>query len=177
MEKNYLFEGPQTEITPHIKEIAERIPGFGLEFVARALLWVHNNVKRREDVNKVKLFRKRTADQIIRDGFSTGCTDDALSFIVLARSKGIPTKYIEAVDNQWLEASDCEGEIRGHIFVECFVNGEWYKVDPAMMLIHAEREYLQHKILGEGLDSWDLGIRSFEDLREKFQQFRSGLEL
>src|SRR4030067_3442151 len=105
MEKDFLSEGQQTKITPQIQRSADDFAGSGLEFIAHALVWVHNNIRRRKDLDKNTLFRRRTADQIIGDGFSTGCTDDTLAFIALARAKGIPTKFIEAIDNRWLEGT------------------------------------------------------------------------
>ena len=172
MEKNYLKSGKQTEITEEIRNITETIHGEGLYFIVNALSWVEDNIKpEKESENKNNLFRKRTADQIIKDGFSTGCTDIALVFIAIARAKGIPTKYVEAIEKQWLKSTE-ENNIRGHIFAICFIDGQWFLIDPTMLLIHAKKVYPFHEIYAEGLDSWDIGIRSFEDLKEKFLGYR-----
>jgi transglutaminase-like putative cysteine protease len=174
MEKNYLESGKQTEITEEIRDIAETIHGEGLSFVANALSWVEDNIKPEKEIEKKNnLFRKRTADQIIKNKFSTGCTDTALAFIAIARAKGIPTKYVEAIDKQWLKSEE-EENIKGHVFAECFVDDRWFLIDPTMLLIHAKNVYPYHEIYAEGLDSWDVGIRSFEDLKEKFLAFRAG---
>lgn len=174
MEKNYLGSGKQTEITEEIRNIAKNIHGEGLSFVANTLSWIKDNVEAKKEIeNKNDLFRKRTASQIIKDKFSIGCTDIALVFIVIARAKGIPTKYVEAIDKQWLKSTE-EENIKGHVFAECFVDGQWFLIDPTMLLIHAKNIYPYHEIYAEGLDSWDIGIESFEDLKEKFLAYRVG---
>jgi len=173
MKSKYLKTGGQTEVTPELKKLVSKIPGDDLVYIANSLGWVRNNVRAKTDIsNKDELFRKRTAVEIVESGFSTGCTDTALVFITLSRAKGIPTKYIEAIDKRWLDSKRDGGEIKGRIFAECLIDGKWHKVDPAMLTIHAERVYPHHVIFAEGLDSWDIGIRSFEDLKEKFYSFR-----
>jgi len=48
-------------------------------------------------------FRKRTASEIVKSGYSIGCTDDALVFITLARQCGIPARYVETFKEDWIE--------------------------------------------------------------------------
>jgi len=163
--RNFLKEGDQTKITPEVVKIASSISGENLDFIFNALAWVKENISwepNRSD--KMKLFRKRTADEIIKSGFATGCTDMALAFVLLARAKGIPTKYVETVGKKWLETKS--RRVVGHVFAECFVNGKWVKIDPTKGAIYADRAYRNFIVLAEGLDSWDIGVRSVGDLRE-----------
>jgi hypothetical protein len=170
----FLKQGLQTKIEENIKNIEKQIPGEGLDYIANALDWVLSNLKREQSRKvKDKVFRKRTASEIVEDGYVTGCTDTALVFIALVRAKGIPTKYVEAVNKKWLEDKDKEGKgIRGHVFAECFVSGKWYQIDPARGVIHAKPNYTKFEIFAKGLDSWDLGIKDFKSLKEKFTNFR-----
>lgn len=167
----YLQEGPQTKMSPAIERAVSSLQGEGLDFVVSAVDWILLNVRREEDsAIKRQVFRKRTADRIITDGFTTGCTDTALVFIVLCRVKGFPTKYVEAIEKRWLEEGGT-GKIKGHVFAECFINDRWFQVDPARAAIHIQPDHSRYVILGGGLDSWDLGIRSFSDLKNKFISF------
>ena len=59
----------------------------------------------------------------------TGCTDTALAFIVLAREFGIPTRYVETFDDEWLQDRN-SNEIQGHIFVDILVDGQWRPYEP-----------------------------------------------
>lgn len=168
--EDFLKEGKQAAITPKIKEAAVSINGEGLTFVANVLEWMDEHLQKRKYTQK--LFRKRTADEIIKSGFSTGCTDDALVFIALTRAGGIPAKYVEAIETKWLEK---DGErITGHVFAEIFVNNKWYLVDPAGREISVKPvpDRNQYVVFAKGLDSWDIGIKSYEDLKEEFLSFR-----
>lgn len=63
----------------------------------------------------------------------TGCTDYGLVFAALAREKGIPTVFVQAAKADWVyDAQQNNGRhiyVRGHIFVEVYINGYWYLVD------------------------------------------------
>lgn len=157
-------------VTPKIKKLAASLSGEGLDFVANALEWMDKNLQKQKYTEK--LFRKRAAGEIVKSGFSTGCTDDALVFIALARAKGIPAKYVEAIETRWLEEG--REKITGHVFAQVFINNRWHLVDPARKEISTKPvlDKTRYVIFAEGLDSWDIGIKSFEDLKEKFLSFR-----
>lgn len=168
--EDFLKEGKQAAITPKIKEVAVSINGEGLTFVANVLEWMDEHLQRQKYTQK--LFRKRTADEIIKSGFSTGCTDDALVFIALTRAGRLPAKYVEAIETKWLEK---DGEkIAGHVFAEIFVNNKWYLVDPARREISVKPvpDKNRYMVFAKGLDSWDIGIKSYKDLKEKFLNYR-----
>ena len=163
--------GDQTKATPKIKEIAESLEKEGLEYVFEAMKWVNRELEYKFDS---KVFRTRSADRIVSDGFHTGCTDVCLVFIALCNYKRMNPIYMEAIERQWLQ--DPKDKIMGHVFVKIHVNGIEYFTDPANMAVYprippAIRN--KYRIYAEGLDSWDVGIKSFEDLREKFMEFSS----
>lgn len=168
--KGFLKEGKQTTITPKIKELAASFNTKGLGFVVNTLEWVDKNLQRQKYTQK--LFRKRTADGIIKSGFSTGCADDALVFIALTRGGGIPAKYVEAIETEWLEKGG--KKIAGHVFAEVFVNNKWYLVDPARREISVKPipDKNRYMVFAKGLDSWDIGIKNYEDLKERFLSFK-----
>lgn len=171
MPQKFLNQGKQTEITAYIKVIAARFKSKGLDLILEILSWLKKNIKEdKSPETKNKLFRRRTAGEIIESQMATGCTDYALAFIALARAKGIPTKYVETIRNKWLDIGN-EKFIEGHVFAECFISGKWRIIDPHEGAI--KMSYERFKILKEGLDSWDIGIKSFEDLKNKFMEFKN----
>lgn len=169
--EEFLQAGKQTQITSRIKEITDAIVGVDYEFILKLLKWINKNIRypAPEGVEKNDVFRLRTADQIVKDGFATGCTDFALVFIAVARAKGVPTRYVEAIAKDYF--SDDPDKVRGHIFAECYINGDWWGVDPMAGNLKAGIKYPGYVVYGRGLDSWDMGIRDIKTMREKFRQF------
>jgi len=166
----YLQDGKQMEITSTMREIVDGFHADSVALVFEILRWVHHHVKQNTDSEyKNERFRKRTADQIIKDGFATGCTDYALVFIALMRAKGIPVRYVEAAKSSWVEKKDID-HIEGHVFAEVFLNKAWFIVDPQAAVIKTWYGK-QYQVVATGLDSWDIGIQDFETLREKFAEF------
>ena len=96
--KRFLEAGEQTRLTQSTKDTARQFRAGGLDLILEILTWLQKNIKEdKSPETKNKLFRRRTAGQVIESKMATGCTDYALAFIALARAKGIPTKYIEAI--------------------------------------------------------------------------------
>lgn len=169
----FLKEGRQTKISENITQIASEFTSDGFDLIIQITKWIHRHLK--PDPNKerkTEIFRKRTADQIIKDGFATGCSDIALVFIALARAKNIPTKYIEAIRRKWIESGK-EDAIEGHIFAEIYLNDQWHIIDPTEACL--KFWYDRYVIYAKGLDSWDIGINSLSELRKKFIDFRNQL--
>ncbi|MDP1710327.1 MAG: transglutaminase domain-containing protein [candidate division WWE3 bacterium] len=176
--KKYLKHGEQTKPLDEVIEISKSIPGDGFDFVIGVMGWLDKNLKverNRPDWNR--LFNRRTASQIIEDGFATGCTDVALAFVALCRAKSIPTKYVEVIGKDWLGDQSGKGKIHGHTFAEIRLKNKWYVVDPDQKVIYATgNPYRFFEIFGTGLDTWDVGLHSFEELRDKFLEFKKNRE-
>lgn len=111
-----------------------------------------NSVK--DDAEKQKLRRTRTASQIITSRISTGCCDIGLVFVSVARRLGIPSRYVETLENSWLEKPDPHF-IRGHIFADVFIDGKWQPYEPYKGFC-PEGRYLNHTPIGRGLDFSEL---------------------
>ena len=164
----YLNSGGQTEITERIRKIASNFDGSFDEKIQKIFGYIKTFQYQTE--NKIKIFSKRTADQIIADGYVTGCTDEALIFIVLARALKIPSKYIETIDNEWLKNGG--KTIKGHVYVSVFDNEKWRTADQSKRKIDVDIKSDNRTIYKEGLDQWDIGINNFETLVAKFKDFR-----
>lgn len=167
-ENEYLHSGEQTIITERIRRIAETVEGGFEEKIQQ--IFNRLSVLKHDTENKDEIFRKRTADQILGDGYVTGCTDDVLVFIALARAAGIPSKYIEAIDKKWMDSET--PQIRGHVYAETFDNNKWRMIDSTQRKIDANIDEDGRVVYGEGLDSWDLGIRDYDSLKQHFVEFR-----
>lgn len=165
----YLSSGPQTNIGTEIKNLSKSFRKDGINLIFEILDWFHKNLKEKNGRIKNKFFRRRTAQEIIKSGFVTGCTDWALAFIVLARTKKIPTVYVETIRRKWLETGK-DDFIEGHVFAEVYIDDHWYIVDPEQSSI--KDKYGKWVVFKRGLDSWDIGIKSFEGLKEQFLSFR-----
>lgn len=171
MNKKYLQPGPQTEKDQNIDKTVNKFKEKNFELIFEILKWIHKNLKYSNNKKlKKELFRKRSASQIIRDGFVLGCTDWALSFIVLARAKKIPTIYVETVRNKWIEEGT-KDFLEGHVFTECYINKKWYIIDPERAVICGY--YDRYKVIDRGLDSWDIGIKNYSDLKKKFTETKA----
>lgn len=162
---NWLKEGKQSQITNEVKKISHQIDGEGFGKIIQIFQWIENNLKHCEDDKKVKeIFATRTASKVIEDKFSTGCHDQALVFATLVRSIGIPAKYVVGIDK--LNPRD-----KGHCIVEIFINERWVLVDQSRWLVSLipsrSSFYEENYIIGKGLDSWDLGIKSFASWNKK----------
>lgn len=168
----YLRSGQQTMITPRIKEISSFLTGSFNEKISNIFQYI--KTLRRDESNKGKIFRKRTTDQIIEDGFITGCTDEGLVFITLARAAGIPAKYIETIKTKSLEDTENND---GHVFVGVYDKDKgWEIVEPQWQTIGADPAKEGFTVVAEGLDSWDLGITDVSSLKGKFDEFRKLLK-
>jgi hypothetical protein len=129
----------------------------------------------RVETSDSKFFRKRTAEQIVKDKFITGCTDSVLVFVTAARACGLPAKYVETVDESWLKNGGVD--ITGHQYAEVYDEGnkKWFWVDPMGGRVDTPSPENEGRVIyKEGLDSWDIGITDANSLKEVFVSFRDG---
>lgn len=164
----FLEEGEYTARTEIVREIAEDLKkstrtswgavcGY-VSDMSEYKNWFHKSIpilsQWLRKKHKAKVFRKRTASEILESGYVTGCTDTALAFIVLARELGVPTRYVETFDEDWLKDRNANG-IGGHIFVDVFVNGNWRVYEPKTGFTR-NNDYSMNGIeyveVGKGLD-------------------------
>lgn len=164
----YLESGRQTIPSEEMYKIASTLEGSAEEKIF-AILDVASKLTIQQK-RKGDFFRRRTAHQIMSDGFVTGCTDVALVCIALSRCAGIPAKYIETIDENWLQNG---GEhITGHVYVNIFDGSCWRIIDPMKKTIDVNLKQDGRVFFKEGLDSWDIGIDSFDALSQLFNDFR-----
>jgi len=165
----YLKEGKQTKITKSIKNISKKLKCNSKEkTIGNIILWIKDNLKKKPFDEKV--FRRRTVDKIIKDGYVTGCTDIALVFIALCRSSKIPAIYVEA---------KIKGKNKGHVWTRIYLNRKWVDIDTVSGKVdfkiekfgENETEIGKYTEVEIGLDSWDIGIKSWEDWKNKSKKW------
>jgi hypothetical protein len=170
----FLGEGGQTRTTAEIKHLTSSIGGDSRDMIIKMLSKLASLKYSGFDQ---KLFRKRTADQILKDGFTTGCTDSAIAFVAMSRACGLPTKYVETISVDWLKNGN-ENSIEGHQYAQVWMKEEkrWIWVDPFGNRIDTPSPDEEgRKIYKIGLDSWDIGIKDFKNLKDLFLKFKENI--
>lgn len=166
----FLKSGKQTQITPEMVNTAKSISGNAFEKSQKIIEMIS---QLRTETSNSQIFRKRTAEQIIKDRFVIGCTDCVVVFVAAARACGLPTKYIETVDKSWLEKGG--NDITGHQFAKVYdtEDKKWFWVDPTWKEVDVSSPENEGKIIyKEGLDSWDIGITNVDSMRQVLNTFR-----
>lgn len=92
--------------------------------------------------------RRRSPQDILNSGLSSGCGDFAAAFYYLMRNKGIKVLYLDAVE---LSAHSLMNRFNGHTGVAVLdsKSGHWVLVDPT-----------NHEIVSE---NWDIRSKIYED--------------
>ncbi len=175
-QKEFLNSGKQTKITPTVKKLANELKNSNpYEFIFNFFAWKREGLKLIKGIKaKIKLLRKRTADEIIKSGEVTGCGDIAIVFASVARANGIPARVVETLEENWLKEGNTK-YISGHVFVDVDINGRWLMIDPTLGNINSnyvwgnDRRFIVYK---KGLDSWDIGIKDFTTLKKAARELR-----
>ena len=138
--KKYLASGEMTK--PFLRDIVvfrkiqsdQKVNSAHRTELESLIGYINNHLKYAEN-QKIRDENKfcRTAKEIWKSKFTTGCADNALVFATMARQIGIPTTILETADEHFLEEFVLDSSVkayRGHFFCECFYNEEWVLVDP-----------------------------------------------
>ncbi len=172
--KEWLRAGPLTRITPEIQALALSFKGSPVSIVRQAMEFVRGFEKIPLDEAGVRsYYAKRTADDIVhsrkvvvadaalKKSFDVqGCVDYCTALVALLRARQIPSVFVR----------------RGnHSVVHFFCKGLWYKADPLFdalgpltvnelaALRRQRARSLENRNMGEGLDSFEVGVRSLDD--------------
>jgi hypothetical protein len=161
-----LEEGEFTQINDYAKSISQCFDING-KHIRRDLSFYVRDLKYMPD-KTYEFFRKRTGCDVLKSGYVTGCSDTGLAFIVLARSLNIPTLFVETFDKNWLESEDYK-LIKGHIFLDLFIDGEWRSYEPKTGFItdnkgnRTNNEYFlgekEFTVVGKGVDHSQIYLR------------------
>jgi transglutaminase-like putative cysteine protease len=146
----FLEEGEFTKFGEQSNKISERIEKSN-DIIYEIRKYVSS--LKFNDKNKSILFRKRSGEEVLESGFSTGCTDYALAFLVLSRKLKIPAIFVESFNEAWLNSKNPH-QIQGHVFVDVCLNDLWHKFNPCNGFC-GENYHIQSNryiVAGKGLD-------------------------
>lgn len=117
--------------------------------------------KKANYILKESIFRKRDLDQILREGYYPTCSDIGLIFRGLMIAQKIPTAYVETFHEDYLFGRSFHTHVLGRVFLDdCSV-----LVNPGLNKIYYdEADIFPYIIFREGLDCWDVGIHSYDDI-------------
>lgn len=166
--KKFLRQGPQTKLTPKIREISTAFKGEGTGLLGNILDWI-KTLKYKKNIS---LAFSRTAEEIIKSGFVTGCQDEGIVFVTFCRAKEIPASYIQAVKTADLLKIE-RGRFDGHVFSRVFVGNKIYFVDPSRKKIFETQDFGTYTPVAEGLDPHNIGVKNLEDFQKLFLKFRN----
>jgi len=167
----WLNEGTQSRITPAIAQAASQIIGLNRrERLNKAVDYVWKNFSFKNWYSD-KAFAL-TADELFRSGKLGGCSDFALVSAALFRSAGIPSRLVITANVDWMPAFQKNDLLitTGHVFVEAYLEEEWYLIDPTNRLLfegydESQRSYPNREYLClRGIDYWDMGVTGVSDL-------------
>lgn len=165
--------GQQTQLSPKINKVADSIQGDGVLYLIRVLQFLqalHHQPTPEPDFS-------RTAETILESKVSTGCHDYGVACVAFLRAKDIETTYIQALNiDDVKNFGKPEGRFRGHVFCRAHVEGVSLLVDPQNGVIFLKSEIRGMVVAGEGLDSWDIGLKKgLEDLKKLFKKRQRAL--
>lgn len=157
--------GKQTKITENINKIAQKMSGDDISLVNQ----ISQNIHSMKVKDKKGPDFTRTADEILKSGWCSGCHEEGVVFSALLRVKGIPNTYIQALDKNAVKSFDKNNpNLKGHVFLRAKLNGKQKIINSTTGEITDKLP--KYMIVGaEGLDSWDIGLsKGFEDLKKLF---------
>lgn len=88
---------------------------------------------------------KRTTEEIVKSRICSGCNDAGLVLSTILRLKGIPTVFVSSGHIDWAkdlqEQNENARSVRGHIFLEIYLNDKWYLFDSMAGKIYDNYDY------------------------------------
>lgn len=117
-----------------------------------------------------------TGAQIFDRKTYSGCSDIGLAIAPILRYKKVPTVYLESANVGWIkdmqENNDSKDLMRGHIFLEIYLDNKWYLYDPTFHLIYDNYDYnnyclpRNYYVFGKALNSFALDVHSVSNEKE-----------
>ena len=129
---DFLINIGQNEIGSSLEKLIIEIGSIStLDDVARLWQYFITNFKQNNE-NKIEKFR-RTSEEIATSKIWSGDSDAGTLLAPILRANGIPTVYLQSAKLDWikdlLENNVLKTSVRGHIFLEIFIDDEWILFD------------------------------------------------
>ncbi len=145
---------------------------------------LHNIFLNEFTLDEVDKFSRVTED-IIKSKIWSGCNDAGLVLGTVLRLKGVPAIFVSSAHIDWIkdlqEENDKAKMVRGHIFLEIYLNDRWYLFDSANGKIYDNYDYNNLSLPGgyyvfrKGLNNYNFGAYSVKEnnkiMQETFKNF------
>lgn len=186
----YLVQGAQTHVSnPAVVNDLRNKPQ-GITQLGQLYFWISRGFTAYSGGGA--LIGKSTTDQLLVERRLSGCHDWALVYASLARELGYPAVLVDTAGINWAKRyrAGQTSSFSGHVFVEIFVNGKWILVDSTnnwytesgydpsnpYIPINVGSESEGMYVLRKGLDTWDYGIRSNNELTRLMAESAAALK-
>ena len=157
--------GEQTQISKKIIELSKQIEGEGIDYIKN----VSDYIRSLDTKETHKFTSERDATEIIDSGYWSGCHEAGIVFASLLRAKGINTIYIQVLNREGVENyKEGESSLNGHVYLEAEIGG-------SKVIINSTNGKITDKlpedvVIGaKGMDSWDIGLKEHQDMRNIFK--------
>ena len=134
--------------------------------------------------NEIKKF-ERTSEEIFKSRIYSGCNDAGLILSTILRIKKIPTIFVSTACIDWvleLQSGSEEARlVKGHIFLEIYLNNKWYLFDSMAGKIYDNYDYNNLSlpsncyVFDKGLNNYNFGAYTLSDnqriMRDIFKNF------
>lgn len=172
---NFLINEGQNEVGPCMIEFANSIGK--IESINDFTIMWKKYMKEilRDKENKVPKF-ERTSEEIFKEKIWSGCSDVGTSFAPILRMKGIPTIYLQSASINWIKDLNENNKdarmVKGHIFLEIYLNNEWLLFDPTNGYIYLGYDYNNfslpnsYYVFSKSLNGHELGHTTLKDNNE-----------
>ena len=121
--------------------------------------------RQQNEAARDRIFRKRTVQEILEQGIFPTCSDIGIVFRGLMIALDVPTAYVETFHEDYLLGK----KFHGHVVGKIQAGDKWYYIDPQnneRRVSKTEEDLFPLIIFKEGLDSWDIGIRGYDDIHK-----------
>lgn len=184
--ESLLVNDGQNKVGPAIKEFAQEFEKIeSIDDIVNLYQVFRTNMK--HDVDKIIPKFERTSEEIIASKVRSGCSDVGTALAPILRLKGIPTIYVQSAHIDWIkdfyEKNENATRVRGHIFLEIYLDNKWMLFDPTNGHLYPDYDY-NNKYLPQGciafsksLNGHELGFVSLKTNNDKMMEIYKGKEL
>ncbi len=149
----------QLLLTKRIKDFADSINGEGVELLINLKKLIYKTlVFKQPDKHERSIRWKRTADQILSDGYvykGKACTDLVILFLALCSARGFQNRFVKLYNKELV-----------HSVAEIKIGDDWYFFDIASKQKKPIKGQLKGwKVWKKGKDSWSIGLKQYSDIK------------
>jgi len=141
----FLINQGQNEIGEHLQDLIISIGEIkNINDVARMWQYFKHNFQNTKE-NHIDEKFSRTSEELAASKTWSGCSNVGTILAPILRANGIPTIYLQSAHIDWandlVQNNDSKNSVRGHIFLEIFINNEWLLFDSTSGHIYLNYNY------------------------------------